>query len=381
MEQLPITRAHNRPQPARDSRFQSIPARFMATSERMATQPAYFERESSGWQATSWQDYARQVRQAARALVALGVRPGDAVCILGFNRPEWTTMDLAAMMVGAIPTGIYWSSAANEIAYIVEHSGCSVLLVENSQQWLKASAEPQALAKLRATVLMRQQDGVAPADEQPGVAAPMAWEQFMALGTVEHEEQVRQRMNSIQQTDIGTLIYTSGTTGHPKAVELTHANLSWTSAGLSAAFQVGPQDRLISYLPLAHIAEQLGSICNHALAGYQLVVLRPLARELARAFARSASDHLFWRATGLGKNAGGHFHQTAKCHRLQGPHGALGHAHRARLARRMSERTRTRRFAQAAAFACTTAGVSQGQAGAGLRPSPHPDLRRRADRH
>lgn len=83
-------------------------------------------------------------------------------------------------------------------------------------------------------------------------------------------------MNSIQQTDIGTLIYTSGTTGHPKAVELTHANLSWTSAGLSAAFQVGPQDRLISYLPLAHIAEQLGSICNHALAGYQLYFARSL---------------------------------------------------------------------------------------------------------
>ncbi len=74
----------------------------------------------------------------------------------------------------------------------------------------------------------------------------------------------------IQESDIGTLIYTSGTTGHPKAVELSHANLSWTSAGLSAAFAVTPQDRLISYLPLAHVAEQMGAICNHVLAGYQV---------------------------------------------------------------------------------------------------------------
>ena len=104
--------------------------------------PAYFVRDAQGWQPTTWQEYAQQVRQAARALVALGVQPGDAVCILGFNRPEWTTMDLAAMMVGAMAAGIYWSSAANRIAYIVEHSGCSLLLVEGEAQWAKAAAGP-----------------------------------------------------------------------------------------------------------------------------------------------------------------------------------------------------------------------------------------------
>ena len=273
---MPTSLAQSGPLAASDQRFQSIPARFVATSQRQPQAPAYFVRDAQGWQPTTWQEYAQQVRQAARALVALGVQPGDAVCILGFNRPEWTTMDLAAMMVGAMAAGIYWSSAANEIAYIVEHSGCSLLLVEGEAQWAKAAAEPQALARLRATVLMRQ----APGDAQPqvpeGVAAPMAWEQFLALGGMEHDAEVQRRMDAIREEDIGTLIYTSGTTGHPKAVELTHANLSWTSAALSAAFQVSPQDRLISYLPLAHIAEQHGSICNHALAGYQLYFARSL---------------------------------------------------------------------------------------------------------
>lgn len=273
---MPITQARSGPLPAHDARFMSIPARFLATSACQAEEPAYFVRGAAGWEATRWQEYAADVRQAARALVALGVQPGDAVCILGFNRPEWTTMDLAAMMVGAVAAGIYWSSAANEIAYIVEHSGCAVLLVENDAQWQKAAAEPQALAHLRATVLMRQEPGTPAPAAGPGTSAPMAWEQFMALGGSEHDFEVQQRMAAIRAQDIGTLIYTSGTTGHPKAVELTHANLSWTSAALSAAFQVGPQDRLISYLPLAHIAEQLGSICNHAVAGYQLYFARSL---------------------------------------------------------------------------------------------------------
>ncbi len=267
---MPTSLAQSGPQAARDPRFQSIPARFMATSLRQPQAPAYFVRDAQGWQPTTWQQYAQEVRQAARALVALGVQPGDAVCILGFNRPEWITMDLAAMMVGAMAAGIYWSSAANEIAYIVEHSGCSLLLVEGEAQWAKAAAEPQALARLRATVLMRQGAGDARPQVPEGVAAPMAWEQFLALGGMEHDAEVQRRMDAIREKDIGTLIYTSGTTGHPKAVELTHANLSWTSAGLSAVIQAGPRDRLISYLPLAHIAEQLCSVCIQALAGYQV---------------------------------------------------------------------------------------------------------------
>ena len=268
---MPITHASNAPQAASDHPFVSIPERLLRTSERQRKHPAYYVRDAAGWQPTSWGKYAAQVRQAARALVALGVQPGDAVCILGFNRPEWTTMDLAAMMVGGMATGIYWSSAANEIAYIVEHSGCSVLLVENAQQWQKASAAPEALSRLRATVMMRQASTEAPAQTEGGISPPMAWEAFLALGAnMEHDAEVQWRLDAIQESDIGTLIYTSGTTGHPKAVELSHANLSWTSAGLSAAFAVTPQDRLISYLPLAHVAEQMGAICNHVLAGYQV---------------------------------------------------------------------------------------------------------------
>ena len=268
---MPITHAQSAPMAASDSRFVSIPERLVRTGKRQPKHPAYYVRDAASWQPTSWGDYAAQVRQAARALVALGVQPGDAVCILGFNRPEWTTMDLAAMTVGGVAAGIYWSSAANEIAYIVEHSGCAVLLVENAQQWQKAVAVPEALSHLRAAVMMRKASTEAPAQTLGGISPPMTWESFMALGaSMEHDAEVQRRLDAIQESDIGTLIYTSGTTGHPKAVELSHGNLSWTSAGLSAAFAVTPQDRLISYLPLAHVAEQMGAICNHVLAGYQV---------------------------------------------------------------------------------------------------------------
>lgn len=84
---MPITDARKAPLAARDSQFASIPARLLRTAARQPTHPAYYVRDATGWQATNWGDYAAQVRQTARALVALGVQPGDAVCILGFNRP------------------------------------------------------------------------------------------------------------------------------------------------------------------------------------------------------------------------------------------------------------------------------------------------------
>ena len=90
---MPTSPAQSGPQAARDQRFQSIPARFVATSQRQPQAPAYFVRDAQGWLPTSWQDYAQQVRQAARALVALGVQPGDAVCILASiapSGPPWT---------------------------------------------------------------------------------------------------------------------------------------------------------------------------------------------------------------------------------------------------------------------------------------------------
>lgn len=74
-----------------------------------------------------------EVRQAARALVALGAGKGDAVAILGYNRPEWTITALAAMLVGAVPVGIYFTCSTEEIAYILCHSGAGILLVETAE--------------------------------------------------------------------------------------------------------------------------------------------------------------------------------------------------------------------------------------------------------
>lgn len=255
--------------------FVPAPARFLVTARERGADPAYYMRDEAGWQPTSWQDYAAQVQQAARALVSLGVQPGQAVCILGFNRPEWVIMDLAAMMVGAVAAGIYWTSAPGEVEYIIRHSDGAILLAEDDTQWAKVQESRSRLPGLRRVVMMK---GAAATDP-----LQMDWDAFLALGTPEHQAEVDRRLSALRPDDLGTLIYTSGTTGMPKAVMLSHSTLAWTGRALAKAFGTTPADRLISYLPLAHVAEQLGAIHNHVAIGYRLYFARSL---------ESLRDHL-----------------------------------------------------------------------------------------
>lgn len=260
---------------AGEGEFVPAPARFLVTARERGADPAYYMRDEAGWQPTSWQDYAAQVQQAARALVALGVQPGQAVCILGFNRPEWVIMDLAAMMVGAVAAGIYWTSAPGEVEYIIRHSDGAILLAEDDTQWAKVQESRSRLPGLRRVVMMK---GAAATDP-----LQMDWDAFLALGTPEHQAEVDRRLSALRPDDLGTLIYTSGTTGMPKAVMLSHSTLAWTGMALAKAFGTTPADRLISYLPLAHVAEQLGAIHNHVAIGYRLYFARSL---------ESLRDHL-----------------------------------------------------------------------------------------
>ncbi|MTI16318.1 long-chain fatty acid--CoA ligase [Rhodobacteraceae bacterium RKSG542] len=242
--------------------FVSIPKAFLRTVEKLKDHPAYHVRTKAGWEPTSWLEYSKQVRKAAVALIKLGVRPGDTVCILSYNRPEWAIMDVAAMMIGATPTGIYWTAASPEINYILRHSQGRVLLIESEEQLADLETHPELFMYLRKIVRL---NGEAVGEEQ------ITWADFVALADNEPEleEELDRRLDAIHPEDIAKQIYTSGTTGHPKAVQLSHRAIRAESDALVKVRCLDTNDRYISYLPLAHIAEQCGTIVQACDNGYQ----------------------------------------------------------------------------------------------------------------
>jgi long-chain acyl-CoA synthetase len=226
----------------------TIPARLFQQAQDRPNAPAYFVRGETDWEPTDWSTYAANVRQIARALIAFGVESGQVICILGNNRPEWVEMDLAAMAINAIPAGIYQTSSSDEIAYVLNHSEASIILVENEAQWAKVNEIRSGVPTLKRIVTM-QGTTIDDADTQ-------TWEQFLASGN-ESEEDIDERVKNLDPAAPATFIYTSGTTGPPKAVMLSHDNLAWTADRAIEIVGQSDQDTSLSYLPLSHIAEQM----------------------------------------------------------------------------------------------------------------------------
>jgi len=229
-----------------------------ATAARHPDRPAMKAKRNGQWHATTWREYREQARCVARGFIALGLQKGDGVSIIGFNRPEWFLADIGAILAGGVPAGIYTTSTAAQCHFITEHADCAIAVAENAEQLAKLKEIRPRLPKLKALVLMTG------SDTGEGV---VTWEELLALGAAHPEVVLDARIAAQQPDDVCTLIYTSGTTGNPKAVMITHDNITFMAEILSGLYQLGPDDAVISYLPLSHIAEQVVAIHSPLAAG------------------------------------------------------------------------------------------------------------------
>lgn len=224
--------------------------------------PAYYEKRNNVWVPTSWEEYLQQVRQAAKALVALGFQPGQNSAILGFNRAEWVIMDLATMLAGGAPAGIYTTNSPSECQYVIENSESPVVIVEDEAQWQKIKEIRHNVPTLKHIITMR--------GPKIDDAMTLDWDSFMAKGDTVSDAEIDRRLESLQADQLATLIYTSGTTGPPKGVMLSHKNVARTAANAQKLFGLTSADSTVSYLPFSHIAEQMVSIHAAVSVGYQI---------------------------------------------------------------------------------------------------------------
>jgi len=151
--------------------------------------------------------------------------------------------------------GIYTTNSPDLCHYVADHSDSAIAVVENSEQLAKFESVRARLPKLKAIVVMRPDRECALSGENV-----YSWEQMLALADETPEEDLESRISGQSADDVCTLIYTSGTTGTPKAVMLTHDNLTFTASQVMTTIGAANQDVQISYLPLSHIAEQIVNV-------------------------------------------------------------------------------------------------------------------------
>ncbi|MFD8099904.1 AMP-dependent synthetase/ligase [Nocardia fluminea] len=242
----------------------TVPAAFQQTAALRPDQIAL--RTVGGTQEITWAEYATRVRALAAGLAKLGVGHGDAVGIMLTNRPEFNLIDTAALHLGAIPFSVYNTSSTEQIAHVFANAGNKVVITEQAfLDTIRASG-----AAIEHTVIV---DGTAEgtvtlaeleSDPAPDFDFDAAWQ-------------------AVQPGDLATLIYTSGTTGPSKGVELTQSNVIAQVVGLvSGPLPVGFDDRAVSYLPAAHVADRISAHAMSLLTGIQITTVTD-PREIAAA--------------------------------------------------------------------------------------------------
>ena len=173
------------------------------------------------WKSWTYAEYLSDVKTFAKAICSLDVQRFQGVSIIGFNSPEWVIANVGAIFASCLPAGVYTTNGPEACHYVAEHSGAAIIVVENATQCAKIKSIRSRLPDLRAIV---QWSGPLEGNEE-GV---YDWATFMGLGQAVSDEDLAARTATTTPGNCCTLIYTSGTTGKPKAVMLSHDNITCT---------------------------------------------------------------------------------------------------------------------------------------------------------
>lgn len=199
----------------------------------------------------------RDILAFGKALYTIGVGEKKAVNIMGANSPEWVTAHFGAICYNAVATGVYITNNADACHYQAEHSGAEVICVDSVNNLKKYLSNKDKLPNVKAYVLWLEK--TIPEDcKLPNV---YLWKDFLTLGKSVPDSEIQARMDKQRPGECACLVYTSGTTGRPKGVMCSHDNLTF-SARLTIDEQLKDnslttEDRILSYLPLSHIAGNL----------------------------------------------------------------------------------------------------------------------------
>jgi long-chain acyl-CoA synthetase len=252
-------------------RLDTIVHRFRARAVGQPQRSAMRHVVDGHWSTISWADYATAVEQTAVGLMALGVEPGDRVAVLAANCPEWHIADLAIMSAGAVTVPVYPTSSSSQVAYVLDNSDARVCFVDDSEQLAKVLLHLPNLPALERIVSF----GRAPGLDRAGLLLTL--DDLRAGAGAGTTALLDARVDALSADDLATLVYTSGTTGAPKGVCITHRNIVWTLDSVDTVLDLGPADRLLSYLPLSHIAERATSHFGVIQAGGETWFARSLA--------------------------------------------------------------------------------------------------------
>ncbi|MGI9098728.1 MAG: AMP-dependent synthetase/ligase [Solirubrobacteraceae bacterium] len=251
------------PEAATHGAAATLPALLLERARADGDRVALRHKRLGRWEETTWAQYAARAAAVGLGLRALGVQPGDRVAVHSENRPEWLVCDLGIQGVGAITVGVYPTSPAAEVEYLLRDCGAVAIVCEDEEQLDKALAVRERVPELRVIVVVDTR-GV----RVLGDAMIVTLAELERRGTLLDGAEFELTVAQVPPAATAMIVYTSGTTGPPKGAMLSQANLLFAGATFVSQFRATPADEVLSYLPLCHVAERLFSVVNGLASGY-----------------------------------------------------------------------------------------------------------------
>lgn len=213
-----------------------------AFAQRLAEQPqqTYLTQPYPGGrlERLSFTEVDDQVRRVAAWLQSLQLPAGSRIAIISKNCAHWLISDLAIWMAGHVSVPLYPNLTAESVRQVLEHAEAQVAIIGKLDAWPSmASGVPEGVITLAMPLA-------------PEGAFDRTWQDALAHAPLSGAWQG-------QAEDLATIIYTSGTTGVPKGVMHNFANFAFTGSKAVSLFDVNRNDRVLSYLPLSHVAERV----------------------------------------------------------------------------------------------------------------------------
>ena len=234
----------------------TLPQMLRQRAQRDAQRVAIRQKDFGIWKPVTWAQYYQRACHFGQGLQQLGLPAGGHVGVIAENRIEWVLAQMGAGLVGGITVGVYPTSPANEVAYVVGHADIDIMVCEDQEQTDKVLEALSALPRLKKIIVMETKGLRSFAPEHRELIA--TFDEVERLGAGVHSQaRIDEVLAKQTLDDIGLMIYTSGSTGKPKGAMISWRNMRGVSPGIIERLRLGAHTTHLSYLPLCHVAEQM----------------------------------------------------------------------------------------------------------------------------
>ncbi|MFK8026455.1 MAG: long-chain fatty acid--CoA ligase [Gammaproteobacteria bacterium] len=220
-----------------------------------------YDHRAQDWRSYTWTETRALATSIQQWLIESDIKAGDRIAMMLPNSVMWVAIDQAAAGLGVITVPLYPNDREDNVHYILEKTGCCLLLIATLEQSELSNKFIQEIESLRKIVLI---------NELGSANLPVLNAQL------KHNQENIFMCDGCQHDDPATIVFTSGTTGRPKGVILSHRNLLINAADSGRAVPVSEEDQLLSFLPLSHTFERTTGYYAPMLHGAEITYTRSI---------------------------------------------------------------------------------------------------------